>query len=153
MKSIKSLEKIAKKHNVEVIYRNDIHMHVQLKGKLLVNYYPESKKKTAYINGMKNSIQHVSEEQAVLMANQVPKKKKKSTNQKRRNNYTKEKRQLVKKHPFCHWCKCSLTNETGTVDHLIPLGLGGLNNMNNYVLACEPCNQDRGCEMPELKSK
>lgn len=43
----------AKKNNVQIIDKGN--GHIQLKGKLLVNYYPESKFKTAYISGMKNS--------------------------------------------------------------------------------------------------
>ena len=36
------------------------------------------------------------------------------------------------------------------MDHLVPLHRGGLDNPNNWVIACEPCNQARGHAMPEL---
>jgi len=44
-----------------------------------------------------------------------------------------------------------LTKETATLDHVIPISRGGLNNANNYVIACEPCNSERGNNMPEVK--
>jgi 5-methylcytosine-specific restriction endonuclease McrA len=44
-----------------------------------------------------------------------------------------------------------LTLDTSTMDHVIPLHRGGLDNANNRVLACEPCNSKRGHDMPELK--
>ena len=44
-----------------------------------------------------------------------------------------------------------LTEETATIEHYVPLGLGGLDNRNNMVLACDPCNSERGCSMKELK--
>jgi len=143
------LSTIAEKNNVEYIDKGD--GHIQLKGVLLVNYYPESKQRTAYINGMKGSTKHVTPEQAVKMATERPMKN--GIRDGRRRSYKRERGVLLKKHPFCHWCKTKLTKETATIEHLIPLGMGGINNMNNYALACEGCNHERGCNMPELKGE
>ncbi|MFN6475256.1 HNH endonuclease [Nostoc sp. DedQUE07] len=49
----------------------------------------------------------------------------------------------------CFWCGHSLTPETLTVDHYIPLSRGGSNRIENLRLACESCNQKRGNTMPE----
>ena len=68
----------------------------------------------------------------------------------RRSNYGRIKRRLLRRDPHCHWCHERLTVETGTIDHLVPLARGGLDNANNMVLACQPCNHRRGHEMPEL---
>ncbi len=138
---------LAKKVNVKVIVKPN--NHIQLIGKLTVNWYPFSKHKTAYINGTSKSCRGVSKKYAIQMCNELP-----SYNKvKRKNNgYTKEKKKLLKKHPFCNWCHCKLTKINATLDHIIPLGRGGLNNFNNYVLACEPCNTERGCDMPEINN-
>ncbi len=142
-----SLSALAESKGVEYIDCGD--GHIQLKGIMTVNYYPDSKFKTAYINGMKGSIKNVSESKAVELAINIPKKQ--TVTDERKRSYRREKVKLLKKNPFCHWCKKELTRETATIEHIIPLGLGGINNMNNYKLACEPCNIERGCDMPELK--
>jgi 5-methylcytosine-specific restriction endonuclease McrA len=74
----------------------------------------------------------------------------------RRGHYRAAKKKMMAVTPHCYWCKRKLTMEIGspnqaTLDHKIPLALGGLDNANNWVLACEPCNHDRGSKMPELK--
>jgi HNH endonuclease len=41
----------------------------------------------------------------------------------------------------CVYCGCSLQVEDCTIDHLVPLARGGLDEMANYVTACASCNQ------------
>lgn len=139
-----SLKGFAKKHGVEVIDNGG--GHIQLKGLLLVSYYPNSKKKTAYIAGTSGSSVNVSPEAAVMMAITIPK----GARSKRLKSYKAAKNRLLMNNPYCCWCKMKLTKETATIEHIIPLARGGLNNHNNYALACEPCNTKRGCDMPEL---
>lgn len=48
----------------------------------------------------------------------------------------------------CHYCN-RLTNRSEqnrypTRDHIVPKAMGGPNAMDNYVLACLGCNNDRG---------
>jgi 5-methylcytosine-specific restriction endonuclease McrA len=45
----------------------------------------------------------------------------------------------------CFWCRVPLTYEDATIDHVVARGRGGSNALENLVLACEPCNQTRGC--------
>ena len=40
-----------------------------------------------------------------------------------------------------------MTLETATVDHVIPLARGGSNADDNLVLACDPCNKEKGHEV------
>ncbi|MEH2467833.1 HNH endonuclease [Nostoc sp.] len=49
----------------------------------------------------------------------------------------------------CFWCGCSLTRETMTIDHYIPLSLGGNNKIKNLRLACVRCNNFRGNSAPQ----
>ena len=122
--------------------------HIQIKGSLIVNYYPDSKKRTAYVCGMVGSAKRVSPQKAVTMANEPPINN--GFKAPRLKNYKSAKTKLLAKNKNCHWCKEPLTRATATLDHVIPLSRGGLNNDNNYVLACEPCNSKRGNSMPEV---
>lgn len=115
--------------------------HWQIKGKFLVNYYPE--RGTCYIAGTNKGFRLFELEQVFKTASEFPKEMLAPVERKK-SPYTKYKMQLLRRHPFCKWCAKKLTKETGTIDHLIPLSKGGLNNPNNYVLACEPCNSKRG---------
>jgi hypothetical protein len=44
----------------------------------------------------------------------------------------------------CQFCGTTLPASRLTIDHLIPLALGGLDEVTNYVTACEPCNVRKG---------
>lgn len=45
---------------------------------------------------------------------------------------------------FCFYCGVELDENTRTVDHVIPLSRGGLNKLDNCVLACKTCNEAKG---------
>ncbi len=56
---------------------------------------------------------------------------------------------LIEKYGMkCFWCGTSLTPETITIDHYIPLSRGGSNKIKNLRLACRRCNQNRGNALP-----
>lgn len=46
----------------------------------------------------------------------------------------------------CWYCGVTLTNETRTVDHVIPKSQGGKNTKENLTSCCEPCNQQKGAK-------
>jgi hypothetical protein len=51
----------------------------------------------------------------------------------------------------CYWCKCELTNDTCTIEHLVRACDGGTNAITNLRPACGPCNWNRGTETdPEI---
>ncbi len=55
----------------------------------------------------------------------------------------------------CHWCLTELNEDTATLDHVVPLMLGGAKAWENTVLACEPCNIKRTAQVrytPELRA-
>ena len=52
---------------------------------------------------------------------------------------------------FCWWCKKPVPLYAATMDHLIPRSKGGTDSLQNNVMACYPCNQDRKNEMAEPK--
>jgi 5-methylcytosine-specific restriction endonuclease McrA len=122
--------------------------HFQIKGALLVNYYPLSKSRTAYVAGTVRGKKNCSPAQAVEMAFSEPQMA--MIRDRRSKNSHGKRYAMLKKKAFCHWCNAPLTLENSTIEHLIPLARGGLDNSNNRVLACKPCNHSRGCDMPEL---
>lgn len=141
------LKRFAEPIGVKVELKSDGHFHIQ--GALLVNYYPFAKKRTAYVANTTKSMHDVAIKQAVMLAQKLPD----LVEDFKRKSYRKEKLRMLAKHPFCKWCGVALTDDTATVDHVIPLSRGGLENSNNRVLACQPCNCKRGNEMPEIKDK
>jgi 5-methylcytosine-specific restriction endonuclease McrA len=44
----------------------------------------------------------------------------------------------------CQWCNVELRVEESTIDHIVPLSLGGTHAWANLALACGPCNRDKG---------
>lgn len=44
----------------------------------------------------------------------------------------------------CAYCGKVLTQETATIEHVLPLSRGGLDAIKNMVLACRSCNQEAG---------
>lgn len=128
--------------------------HFQLRGGLLVNYYPMSKKQTAYVAGTRTGKHHVSPMEAILMASTPPPIVPAQARDARKGRASRQRRQwLIEKKGVktCHWCPTTLTIDTSTLEHIIPLTRGGLDQANNWTLACYPCNQDRGQNMPELE--
>jgi len=142
------MKALTEKLNVKFIDKG--YGHVQFVGKFIVNYYPESNKRTAYIAGTKKGIHNVSFNMAIKMANRIPPVK---NNHRKRIFHKGLKKKLMKINPTCHWCPCKLEYKTATLEHIIPLGRGGLDNENNITLACKPCNDKRGNNMPELEKE
>lgn len=49
----------------------------------------------------------------------------------------------------CMYCGRKMGEVLMTIDHFIPLELGGKNNVTNFVSACKPCNKDKGSQDTE----
>jgi len=136
--------------------------HYQIKGgALLVNYYPLSKNRTAYVSGTNRGPKGVSPAEAIAMANRPPKFR---GAVKRKQRYPSTKRRIrtklmKKQRGLCCFCKepmevtDDITNmKQATFEHVIPLARGGLDNVNNIKLSCRQCNADRGHDMPEISN-
>lgn len=60
----------------------------------------------------------------------------------------KEKEEALSKSKHkCAHCGKSLTKETCTVEHVVPLSRGGSNDSVNLVALCEKCNKEKGSKM------
>lgn len=135
--------------------------HFQIRGQLLVNYYPFAKKRTAYIAATTRGIQGATIAQAVALAFAVPPIAEAHEKDARRNSkrYRRWTRRMWKAgFRNCFWCRVEMNRVPGhpqqmTCDHRIPLARGGLDNPNNWVSACWKCNNERGHAMPEIAAK
>lgn len=143
------LRAAAKARGADVQDKGGGHFHIR--GRLLVNYYPFSKKRSAYVAGTTRAEVSVSPTQAVAMAFEAPPLAPSSNKDKRSKKSRRiRERMIARGCVHCHWCRAPLDINNSTIDHVIPIARGGLDNDNNRVLACEPCNKARGHAMPEI---
>lgn len=49
---------------------------------------------------------------------------------------------------LCFWCSKELSETKNHLDHVWPLSLGGHHDVANIVIACSPCNLDKGSQNP-----
>lgn len=49
----------------------------------------------------------------------------------------------------CQYCGIEMGKRLMTIDHFIPLEMGGPNDTGNYVTACKSCNKDKGSQDPK----
>lgn len=147
MSEVSLVKELAKQRDIPVIEKPN--GHIQLLGPLMVNYFPLSKAKSAYVNGTVKGVKGVTPEKAIEMCFTPPECNgvKDSRKGSSRNRRIKLMNRGVDK---CHWCEKPLTIDSSTLEHIIPLSRGGLDNDNNTTLACAPCNNNRGSEMPEI---
>ncbi|MCK5897421.1 MAG: HNH endonuclease [Cocleimonas sp.] len=132
------------KDRIKVTIENKGNGHYQIKGKVLINHYPNSKNKTAYMGGSTSGIKQTSCCRAIQYA-LSPYTMKGIRKVKRKNNYKVQKGRLFKKNKKCSLCGVEFKNiGEATLDHKIPLSRGGLNHSNNYQLAHEKCNSEKG---------
>jgi len=50
---------------------------------------------------------------------------------------------LIVSDSCCYYCGYSLTLNDSTLDHVLPVSKGGTNRLDNLVLACYECNQEK----------
>lgn len=154
MADLERLTKLAAENNLTIKDCGGGHVQI-VGGALLVNYWPDSKKKTAYVAGTVGGQKYATPQEALRMALEAPSVK--STATARKSNSRGAKMRLLRNRNTCQWCGCLLSLKVGpgskkaTLEHIIPLKRGGLDNANNRTLACEECNNGRGHNMPEVK--
>ena len=149
----KRFEAEAKAAGLEAIHKGNGHWQLT-GGSLLVNFYPYAKRgPKIYVQGTNEGRRGTAEE-AIAAASERPDVcPRADRNKRRRRGYRQARKRMMRKDPYCHWCRCALNTNTATLDHVIPLKRGGLDHHNNWVLACDPCNDRRAAEMPELQEK
>lgn len=48
----------------------------------------------------------------------------------------------------CFWCGCDAPWDSGQIDHVIPISLGGHDGVSNIVWTCASCNASKGQKLP-----
>lgn len=147
------------KHGLEA--RDCGNGHWQAKGAFVVNYYPDTDSRSAYVNGMTKKHTGMTTADVIRLAVNgeglgVDKKGKRRSREGKANPYTKEREALGALQE--HRClKCGTRFRAGvkcTVDHIIPVSRGGSDQIDNLCLLCEPCNQEKADNIdPELSKK
>jgi len=152
---VRELERLCRDAGVKLEYPapGSTNGHYKIHGALLVNYYPLSAARTAYVARTTKGVKNVTPAQAVAMSQEQPKVAPAHLKDQRATNSRAIRRKMMKgrKTVPCHWCGIQIDLNTSTIEHVVPLDRGGLDNANNRVLACEPCNKKRGNNMPELE--
>src|SRR5690242_2374425 len=49
----------------------------------------------------------------------------------------------------CRYCGAAAPDVKLTVDHVVPVALGGTDEPSNLVTACEPCNTGKSASTPD----
>lgn len=50
---------------------------------------------------------------------------------------------------ICNWCCARLTHKQVVIDHVMPLALGGTDELSNLTVACADCNAMKGAREPQ----
>lgn len=68
-----------------------------------------------------------------------------------RKIYSKERREMIytKYNGRCALCGRKIKIEDMTLDHIVPLSMGGAESMENLQATCQPCNQFKSNSLPE----
>ena len=53
-------------------------------------------------------------------------------------------RDWIQQFPICLYCQQPIKTKDYSVDHITPLGRGGLNTFDNLQLICNSCNRTKG---------
>ncbi len=152
MNETEQIRALAAEHGLEV--REPTAGHVQLLGRgMLVNWYPTSKRRTAYCAGAHAGRPYCTAQDVLALALGVAPEASPKRARRNSSRMKKKRRKLHAADPRCHWCRAPLDLEESTVDHLIPLSRGGANRDDNLVLACKPCNHSRGDALPTTEAQ
>lgn len=116
-------------------------------GKFSVNWYPNSKRRSIYINGFGAVVTTSGDaDRAIALALTPPIVDilPKPLQEMRKKDYVGFKRRALSKNPRCYLCGCKVDWHSASADHVIPLSKGGSNGEDNLRLACKPCNRMKG---------
>lgn len=56
--------------------------------------------------------------------------------------------QFLERDKSCVYCNKELDIKNGTIDHVIPVSMGGKKTLSNLVLSCRACNESKGTLLP-----
>jgi hypothetical protein len=123
-------------------------------GPLLVNLWPS--KGTVYVAGTKGSTNGYALHPGDLVALAFTPPPMTGTDRAERNSKMGQKRawkaKRVRLGQPCWICHKPVKQSTASLDHVVPLARGGLDQPNNWRLSHRACNHARGHAMPEVRA-
>lgn len=135
------------------VVRRSLH-HWQVCGGLhLVNWYPTSRRFTAYLQGAVSGLHNATPRVVADLAMGKGQRAADEFNDKPRAKLTDKLRKLYRRNPKCGWCGVATflggypegkAHLQATAEHRVPRSRGGSDRMDNLMLACEGCNRERG---------
>lgn len=142
MLNIQNLEKKCRDAGLNLVHHTDFHLSVR--GRYEVNVYPSTGR--LHLKGGNSSGKFSSIDQIIDLA-QGEEALKVRENAKRRP-LTSKKELLWRHSHICGICKDPIESiHDATVDHILPLAHGGSNRFDNFQLAHEQCNSEKGCKL------
>lgn len=125
-------------------FRRHTDFHYSVRGRYEVNVYPSTGR--LHLKGGNTSGRFSSVDQIIDLAHGEEALKVRE-NAKRRP-LTSKKEQLWRHSHICGICKDPIESiHDATVDHIVPLARGGSNRFDNFQLAHENCNSEKGCNL------
>jgi 5-methylcytosine-specific restriction endonuclease McrA len=46
----------------------------------------------------------------------------------------------------CAYCECAVSSRSATIDHILPVSMGGKTTFENCITSCGPCNSRKGSD-------
>lgn len=143
----KELFNILAKNKINYDIKTEYHIQVKT-DKYTFNIYPT--KRTVYLNGATAGTKYSNEKELLKIIKLQASGMVSDYKSQRKTSYQRQKKHLwfnVNKR-ICFVCGKPITDYNDcSIEHKIPLGLGGSNMMDNLALSHKVCNFKKGCKL------
>ena len=139
------LEKFLAEKGIKATICSEYHLQVRQDG-FIFNIYPT--RQTLFINGAKKSIKFLNPDHLIQIINREINFEYDGKKDRRKISYKNSKLKLWNKGKrVCFVCGLPITDiNNASVDHKIPLAMGGANQFDNYALTHKACNNKKGSD-------
>ena len=128
------------------------HYHIK-GGAYLVNVYPNARTPSAYVDGTTRGVKPCSPARAVELAMAIGIEARRKDERSSRDRYRRWKRKQYRGGiVLCYLCGHGVPRRQASVDHVIPLDKGGLDEPKNWRIAHIGCNQRKDAEVIDPRS-
>jgi len=146
-KSSNELFNILSKNKISYDIKTEYHVQVKT-NKYTFNIYPT--KNTIYLNGATSGTKYVNENELLKIIKLQTNQRVSDYKSQRKTSYSNIKKHLwlnINKRT-CFVCGRQITDYNDcSIEHKIPLGLGGSNRLDNLALSHKKCNKIKGCNL------
>ena len=143
----KELFNILAKNKINYDVKTEYHVQVKT-DKYTFNIYPT--KNTIYLNGATSGTKYSNENELLKIIRLQTTKQVSDCKSQRKTTYRNQKKHLwfdINKR-ICFVCRKPIASyDDCSIEHKIPLGLGGSNRNDNLALSHKECNKNKGCKL------